>query len=158
MRLTQCLGYMGFANGTRISAGDGGNATFGKYWVDVDDTYDSPPTKYSAVYLPGITNAMQGLIAAVRLDFGLILPNNPYLDMSVMNTTLQDPYPVGMDGHWASTIESGIAYPENPQTYGMDVFNSNQDAYLAAEYVCRFVQPLSWGEYSNDAFPCKTLG
>jgi hypothetical protein len=120
----------------------------GDSWINLGMSYDEHGANNSATYLPAVTNIMQLLAAAVRLDMGLILPNNPYINTALMNETLHTPFPESLDptgSRWADAL-NGLGYPDNPATYSFNVFLGGKSAYLNAEYLCRFRYPIPWGE------------
>ena len=116
-----------------------------------------------------ITNAMQIFISGIRLDWGLILPNNPFLNMTVMSETLDssatslskrefwsDLFTLVVDAavaimNWLETLYEPSWLPDltnstNIETYGMDAFMHGNSTYLRAEYECQFRYRVGWGE------------
>lgn len=122
----------------------------GHFWVNQGFRYNSPRADLSGIYFPAITNILQLLISAIRLDMGLVLPNNVWLNASAMNDTLRNPFPegLGMAGvnYWASTIQA-LSPPEDPPSYGF-----GDSGYIYAEYVCRFLYPIGWGEFGVNLY------
>lgn len=145
--------YFGFANGTELTRYHEDNQTTGPYWINLGTPYDSPrhQANISQAYYPAITDALQLLNSCVRLDFGHILPNNPFLNMTMMNQTLQDPFPKELvdlvDGDWGTTL-SGIGDEANFDGYRMSDFLKGNSTYINGEYQCRFWYSVGWGESS----------
>lgn len=150
LALTRSIGYFGFANGTRLpETGSELTLNTGWNWVNLGLPYDTPALNVSATYLPSVTNILQLLISAIRLDFGIVLPNNPYLNMSVMTDTLQETMPTeGM----RQQLIGRLGDPENIVAFEMDSFVSGLPAYLSAEYQCRFKYQKGWSESNIASF------
>lgn len=139
--------YFGFANGSELPAQyNDAILHSGQSWVALGFPYDSlQHPNLTSTYLPAITNSLQLLISAVRLDFGHILPNNPFLNMSVMNETLQDPFPPGIP---PDIYQIGsLGDPENiSEKHMTDFLSRNSSTYINGEYQCRFWYSVGWGE------------
>ena len=77
---------------------------------------------FGTVLLSGIADVLQRLTLGIRLDMGVDLSNNPF-----MNAT------------WVSNN-----FPE----YSPVEFNAGP-AFLMGDYQCRFRYPLPWGQISS---------
>lgn len=147
--------YFGFSNGTRLPTQyDRSVQTTGPNWINLGSSYDFPNVTITDTYLPAITDVLQLLISAVRLDFGLILPNNPFLSATMMNRTLYNPFPdniqyVGDDGDWP-VIGRMLGDPAQTADYHMEDFLMGNSTYINGEYQCRFFYPISWGEFESN--------
>jgi hypothetical protein len=120
----------------------------GDGWINVGMPYDTSSANISAAYLPAITNILQLLTSAVRLDMGLALPNNPYLVPSIANKTLPNPFPkddADDSKTWGHEMDI-LSDPGNMAAYSLNVFLQGRPAFLNAEYLCRFLYPKYWGE------------
>lgn len=136
--------YFGFGNGTQVPFLSTETNSTGEHWVNLGLSYDYPDA--DRVFFPAVTNIMQLFLSAVRLDYGLVLPNNPYLSTQLMNETLQNPFPARSprSEDW-SDILGGFTAEDPVNYYGFTEFEALNATYLDAEYVCRFRHPLPWG-------------
>lgn len=89
------------------------------------------------------------MISVVSLDLGHVLPNNPFLDSTIMTRTLEPPFPDGIqilgDGTWNTTI-SELSLPANVADFEAAGFSKGNSSYINGEYQCRFWYPIGWGE------------
>lgn len=142
--------YFGFANGTQLPTQWDQVQTTGPDWVNLGFPYDFHNITITDTYLPAITDILQLLISAVRLDVGRILPNNPFLNTTVMNQTLHNPFPDDIqtlpdNGDWPGTI-GFLGNQDQTIGYHMENFLMGNSTYINGEYQCRFFYPIGWGE------------
>lgn len=123
----------------------------GEHWVNLGLDYDYPDADH--VYFPAVTNVMELITSVIRLDFGLVLPNNPYLSTDVLNATLQNPFPASSPRFQAwPDIVSGLLEDDPTENHGFNSFLLLNSTYLDVDYTCRFRQPLPWGMSTSSSF------
>ncbi|KAG8881663.1 hypothetical protein FRB97_009285 [Tulasnella sp. 331] len=114
---------------------------------------DSPafPTNYSGA----VSNALQLLLTAARLDMGNIFPNNILVYANALNATIASELPVQgapstLETEPSLYIQLQNVFNDSPQASSTgvleDVLDPSQPAVIASQYLCRFSQAKPLGE------------
>ncbi|KAG8997701.1 hypothetical protein FRB94_007497 [Tulasnella sp. JGI-2019a] len=107
--------------------------------LDVNGNYAvSGPSNYSLA----INNAMQAMLAAVRMDLGNVLPNNILVNRSseLISRTIAPVFPVQGANDSISTLYRDLVAPSTSGDYSPIDPGSDGPATIALEYQCRVEQ------------------
>jgi len=127
-------GYMGYSTGREVVTNLQGASSSGVNYVAVNTPFDPSTTD---VFMPAVVNLAQVVAAAIKIDLGIIEPNNLILNSTVRPQTLASTfaYPGGtMDSLLYSN--QYLAWTGEPPQAG---------ATINAEYLCRFSYPQNPG-------------
>jgi len=136
------VGFLGYWNGTLLTTAVDGSYN-GLTWLSFNGATGVDASNQTLSYLPAVTNVLQLLISAIRLDWGVVLPNNPYVNKAAVNATLQNPLGAG-NYDWSVINELSAFYNGTSTDPWFANLVSDSPTYLNAQYLCRFSYRLGW--------------